>query len=71
MPEVMARRRPTGPLAGTRYGVKRWAYRMRPQLAVVIAFAIACLLGVVAASIGIQKLDGGASQAQAQVEQFR
>jgi hypothetical protein len=44
---------------------------MRPQLAVAIAFAVACLLGVVAASIGIQKLDAGPSEAQAQVEQLR
>jgi hypothetical protein len=71
MPEVMARRRPTGPLAGIRHAIRRWAYRMRPQMAVVIAFAVACLLGVVAASIGIQKLDAGPSQAQAEVEQFR
>ena len=71
MPEVMARRRPTGPLAGMRHGLRRWTYRMRPQLAVIVAFAVACLLGVVAASIGIQKLDAGPSQAQAQVEQLR
>jgi len=71
MPEIMARRRPTGPFAATRYGVKRWFYRMRTQFAVVIAFVVACVLGVVAASIGIQKLDAGPSQAQAQVEQFR
>jgi len=56
MPEVGVRkplgRRP----GGVRYHMDRWFYRNRPKIAVMAAFAIACLLGLVAASLGMQSL---------------
>jgi hypothetical protein len=68
MPEVMVRRRPAAAPASVRHRLNRWIHRLRPQLAVIIAFAIACVLGVVAASIGVKTLDSGPSHAEAQQE---
>ena len=39
----------------------RWFYRNRPKIAVMAAFAIACLLGLVAASLGVQSLGHAAA----------
>ena len=65
MTQVVVRRRPEGRLGSLRYRMTRWLHRYRPQFAVVVAFAVAALLGVVAASIGVQSFDAG-SQAQAE-----
>jgi hypothetical protein len=51
MTQAMVRRR-SGDL---RRHLDRWYYRNRPKLAVVAAFAVACLLGLVA-SAGLQSL---------------
>ncbi|WP_411289039.1 hypothetical protein [Phenylobacterium sp.] len=62
MPQVIVRKR-LGRRSGTLgHRVNRWFYRNRPQVAVIAAFAVACLLGMAAASIGLKDLDGLASQ---------
>lgn len=54
MMQVMVRKRGARP-GDMRRHVDRWFYRNRPKLAVVAAFAVACLLGLVA-SAGLQSL---------------
>ena len=57
MPEVLGRDRPPRS-ARVRRGLDRWFYRNRPKIAVIAAFAVACLLGLVAASVGVHVLGG-------------
>ena len=56
MPQVMIRKRLGGRSGDMKHQVNRWFYRNRPKIAVMAAFAIACLLGLVAASLGMQSL---------------
>ena len=66
MTQVVVRRRSEGRIGTLRYRMNRWLYRFRPQFAVIAAFAIACLLGIVAASIGVGAFDRGGSHAEAE-----
>ena len=59
MMQVMVRKR-WGRPGELRRQVDRWFYRNRPKLAVVAAFVVACLLGLVA-SAGLQSLAPGAA----------
>lgn len=52
MPEIVIRRRLSRRSGGWRYHVNRWFQRNRPEAAVLIAFAVASLLGLVAATVG-------------------
>jgi len=65
MPEVVVRRRLGRRSGGWKYRLNRWYYRNRPKVAVTAAFVLACLLGLAAASLGIESLGAGQSQAQA------
>ena len=53
MPQVVIRRRLSRRSGDWQYHVNRWFQRNRPDAAVMVAFAVASLLGLVAASIGI------------------
>ena len=64
MPEVVVRKRVGRRSGDWKYRVNRWYYRNRPKIAVMAAFAVACLLGLVAASMGLQNLGGSAAQAE-------
>ena len=63
MPEVVVRKRVGRRSGDWTYRLNRWFYRNRPKIAVIAAFAVACLLGLVAASMGIQSLGAGEAQA--------
>lgn len=65
MPEVVVRKRLGRRSGDWKYHVNRWYYRNRPKIAVMAAFAVACVLGLVAASMGITSLSSGTSQADA------
>jgi hypothetical protein len=65
MPEVVVRKRLGRRSGDWRYRLNRWFYRNRPKIAVIAAFGVACLLGLAAASMGLQSLSAGPSQAQA------
>ncbi|HEX3699574.1 MAG TPA: hypothetical protein VHV27_02760 [Phenylobacterium sp.] len=58
MAQVGVRRRHDGRGGSLRRRLNRWIYRQRPQFAVIVAFAVACLLGIVAASVSVQSLGG-------------
>ena len=53
MPRVVIRRRLSRRSGDWQYRVNRWFQRNRPEAAVMVAFVVASLLGLVAASIGI------------------
>lgn len=53
MPQVVIRRRLSRRSGDWQYRVNRWFQRNRPEAAVMVAFVVASLLGLVAASIGI------------------
>lgn len=59
MPEVVVRKRVGRRSGDWKYRLNRWYYRHRPRIAVTAAFAIACLLGVIAASMGLANLGAG------------
>jgi len=65
MPEVVVRKRVGRRSGDWTYRLNRWFYRNRPKIAVIAAFAVACVLGLVAASMGIQSLGASPSQADA------
>lgn len=46
-----------------RVRLNRWYYRNRPRIAVIAAFTVACLMGLAAASLGIQTLGAGSGGA--------
>lgn len=52
MPQVIVRRRLGRPSGTLGHRVNRWFYRHRPQVAVIAAFVVACLLGMAAVTIG-------------------
>ena len=64
MPEVVVRKRLGRRSGGWKYRLHRWFYRNRPKIAVAAAFLIACLVGLIAASMGIQSLGVGPAQAE-------
>jgi hypothetical protein len=64
MPEVLVRKRLGRRSGDWKFRLNRWFYRNRPQIAVIAAFAVACLIGLAAASLGIQNL--GVTSAQAE-----
>jgi hypothetical protein len=66
MPEVVVRKRMGRRSGDWRYRLNRWFYRNRPKIAVIAAFGVACVLGLAAASMGLQSLSAGPSQAQAE-----
>jgi len=66
MPEMVVRKRLGRRSGDWKYRVNRWYYRNRPKIAVMAAFAVACVMGLVAASMGLNSLGAGASQAEAQ-----
>jgi hypothetical protein len=59
MPEVMVRKRLGRRSGDWKFRLNRWFYRNRPQIAVIAAFAVACLIGLAAASPGIRTLGVG------------
>lgn len=65
MPEVVVRKRLGRRSGDWKYRVNRWYYRNRPKIAVVVAFSVACLLSLIAASIGLKGLNAGQSEAEA------
>lgn len=62
MPEVVIRKRVGRRSGDWKYRVNRWYFRNRPKIAVVAAFAVACVLGLVAASMGITSLGNGSKE---------
>jgi hypothetical protein len=64
MPEVMVRKRLGRRSGDWKYRANRWFYRNRPKIAVIAAFGVACLLGLAAASMGLQNLGGSSAQAE-------
>jgi len=60
MPEVVVRKRVGRRSGDWKFRLNRWFYRNRPQIAVIAAFAVACLIGLAAASLGIRSLGAGA-----------
>lgn len=64
MPDVMVRKRLGRRSGGWKFRLNRWFYRNRPKIAVLAAFAVACMLGLVAASMGVQNLGSGEAQAE-------
>ena len=64
MPDVMVRKRLGRRSGDWKFRLNRWFYRNRPKIAVLAAFAVACVLGLVAASMGVQNLGSGAAQAE-------
>jgi hypothetical protein len=65
MPEVMVRKRLGRRSGDWKFRLNRWFYRNRPQIAVIAAFAVACLIGLAAASLGIRTLGVGPADADA------
>jgi hypothetical protein len=63
MPEVVVRKRLGRRSGDWKFRLNRWFYRNRPQIAVIAAFAVACLIGLAAASLGIHSLGVGSAQA--------
>jgi hypothetical protein len=63
MPEVVVRKRLGRRSGDWKFRLNRWFYRHRPQIAVIAAFAVACLIGLAAASLGIQSLGAGSAGA--------
>ncbi|HEV2531414.1 hypothetical protein [Phenylobacterium sp.] len=64
MPEVVVRKRVGRRTGDWRFRLNRWFYRNRPKIAVIAAFAVACVLGLVAASMGLQGVGAGPAQAE-------
>lgn len=64
MPEVVIRKRLGRRSGDWKYRVNRWFYRNRPKIAVVAAFGAACLLGLVAASMGVQSLSASPAETE-------
>lgn len=60
MSEAVVRKPLDRRAADWRSRLERWFHRHRPRIAVTAAFAIACLLGVIAASMGLANIGGGA-----------
>jgi hypothetical protein len=54
MPELGRRRRLGERPAERRRRLIRWFYSNRPRFAAITAFAVACLIGLAAASLGAQ-----------------
>lgn len=65
MPEVMVRKRLQRRSGEWKQRLNRWFYRNRPQIAVLAAFTVACLIALAAASLGIHGA-GSAGAAPAQ-----
>jgi hypothetical protein len=65
MPEVVVRKRLGRRSGDWKFRLNRWFYRNRPRIAVIAAFAVACLIGLAAASLGVEKLGVGAADADA------
>ena len=63
MSEVLGRARAKRHAAGWRDGASRLYLRLRPRLAVAAAFSIACLLGFLAAGVGLGQLAALTAQA--------
>lgn len=61
MPEVEVRKRLERQSGGVTSRLNRWIHRNRPKIAVIAAFAVACLIGVAAASVGMQSFGGAAT----------
>jgi hypothetical protein len=67
MPEVVVRKRPGRRSGDWKSGLNRWFYRNRPLIAVIAAFAAACLIGLAAASLGVRTLGVGSAEAEAAI----
>ena len=65
MPEVMVRKRLGRRSGDWKFRLNRWFYRNRPKIAVIAAFAVACVIGLAAASLGIRSLAVGPADADA------
>jgi hypothetical protein len=63
MPEEV--RKPPSRWSGDWRRLNRWFYRSRPKIAVIAAFTVACLIGLAAASLGIQSVGGAEAAARA------
>ena len=66
MPEVVVRKRVGRRSGDWKYRANRWFYRNRPRIAVMAAFGVACLLGLVAASMGMKSLTGSGAAVEAE-----
>lgn len=53
MPEVIVKKRLGRRTGDWRFQLRRWFYRNRPQVAVVVAFVAACLFGLAVVSGGL------------------
>ncbi|MDB5450667.1 MAG: hypothetical protein JWQ52_1795 [Phenylobacterium sp.] len=65
MPEVIVRKRLAKRSGDWKFKVSRWFYRNRPQVAVLAAFAIACVAGLVLAAAGLGSLGGRPADTEA------
>lgn len=65
MPEVIVRKRVARRRGNWKYRLNRWFYRHRPQVAVAAAFVAACLVGLIAASIGTEVVGSHSDAADA------
>ena len=65
MPEVVVRKRLGRRSGDWKYRLDRWFYRNRPKIAVLAAFAVACLAGLVIAAVAIEQMGAGPAQAEA------
>jgi hypothetical protein len=63
MPEVIVRKRLDRLSGDWKSCLNRWFYRNRPRIAVIAAFAAACLIGLAAASLGVRTLGVGSAEA--------
>lgn len=63
MPEIVVRKRVVRRSGNWKYRLNRWFFRNRPKVAVLAAFAAACLLGLLAAAFGVSRLGAGEATA--------
>jgi hypothetical protein len=64
MPEVVVRKRKGRRSGDWKYRLNRWFYRNRPKIAVLAAFAVACVLGLAAASMGVHSFSASTAEAE-------
>jgi hypothetical protein len=61
MPNIVVRRKIGRRTGGWKLRLRRWLRGNGPQVAVVAAFVAACILGLVAVSVGLNALEGSPS----------
>ncbi len=59
MPEVVKLKRAGRRSGGTGFRLRRWFYRNRPAIAVIVAFGVMVLIGLVFVSLSVSSLSSG------------